>query len=492
MASNDETLDDHQRFVLMKFRRNVSDITQPHHDDKFLLRWLRARSWDAEAAEKMLRQSMKWRQQWEVDGALKNWQPSESLLNFYPCGVSGYDKDGAPVIIVPFGGLDMVGILHAFGRNDLIKLTIQTLERFMELAAEKGGHKFVVIFDMDAFNIRQYAWRPAAEVVVSLVQMYEANYPEILKACYIINAPRVFAIAFNVIKRFLNEYTLGKIQIFKNDPKKWKKAVLANIEPDNLPEHFGGTLADPDGNPRYTTKVVHSLVHPEILKACYIINAPRVFAIAFNVIKRFLNEYTLGKIQIFKNDPKKWKKAVLANIEPDNLPEHFGGTLADPDGNPRYTTKINQGGKVPKELYKTTFDISSTTRQFTTAVIKKGEKLKLDFIVVEEGSFLKWEFRTEAHDIRFGISLIDAEGNVTPVIHHKRVAAHQIDESGVIACQAPATYTVTFDNTYSLLRSKKIHYEIHIAPPLGKLDILPNEDEINGNVKSEIATTSAQ
>ncbi|XP_064211186.1 SEC14-like protein 3 [Tribolium castaneum] len=407
MASNDETLDDHQRFVLMKFRRNVSDITQPHHDDKFLLRWLRARSWDAEAAEKMLRQSMKWRQQWEVDGALKNWQPSESLLNFYPCGVSGYDKDGAPVIIVPFGGLDMVGILHAFGRNDLIKLTIQTLERFMELAAEKGGHKFVVIFDMDAFNIRQYAWRPAAEVVVSLVQMYEANYPEILKACYIINAPRVFAIAFNVIKRFLNEYTLGKIQIFKNDPKKWKKAVLANIEPDNLPEHFGGTLADPDGNPRYTTK-------------------------------------------------------------------------------------INQGGKVPKELYKTTFDISSTTRQFTTAVIKKGEKLKLDFIVVEEGSFLKWEFRTEAHDIRFGISLIDAEGNVTPVIHHKRVAAHQIDESGVIACQAPATYTVTFDNTYSLLRSKKIHYEIHIAPPLGKLDILPNEDEINGNVKSEIATTSAQ
>lgn len=91
------------------------------------------------------------------------------------------------MIIVPFGGFDVVGILHAFGRQDLIKLTIQTLERFMDLAAEKGGHKFVVVFDMDGFNIRQYAWRPAAEIVVSLVQMYEANYPEILKACYIIN-----------------------------------------------------------------------------------------------------------------------------------------------------------------------------------------------------------------------------------------------------------------------------------------------------------------
>jgi hypothetical protein len=27
----------------------------------------------------------------------------------------------------------------------------------------------------------------AGELVVALLQMYEANYPEILKACYIIN-----------------------------------------------------------------------------------------------------------------------------------------------------------------------------------------------------------------------------------------------------------------------------------------------------------------
>lgn len=28
---------------------------------------------------------------------------------------------------------------------------------------------------------------PAGEVIISLIQMYEANYPEILKTCYIIN-----------------------------------------------------------------------------------------------------------------------------------------------------------------------------------------------------------------------------------------------------------------------------------------------------------------
>jgi hypothetical protein len=53
----------------------------------------------------------------------------------------------------------------------------------------------------------------------------------------------------------MNEYTLRKIQIIKSDPRKWQPILLASIEPDQLPAHFGGTLTDPDGNPRYATKV---------------------------------------------------------------------------------------------------------------------------------------------------------------------------------------------------------------------------------------------
>ncbi|XP_063926062.1 SEC14-like protein 3 [Zophobas morio] len=409
MASNGLSLDDHQRFTLMKFKRNVSDVIQPHHNEKFLLRWLRARSWNVEAAEKMLRQSLKWRKQWEVDEGLKTWQPPENLIPYYPCGTTGYDKTGAPVIIVPFGNLDIVGLLHAFGRQIFVKMTIQMLEKYMQLAAEKSGHKIVVIFDMEGFNLRQYVWRPAGEVVISMVRMYEANYPEILRACFIINAPPVFAIAFNVVKRFLNEYTLGKMQIFKNDPKKWKKVLLENIEAENLPEHYGGTLKDADGNPHYTTKVV-------------------------------------------------------------------------------------QGGKVPRHLYKRHYEQNSDTlpaKQYTTLVIKKGDKLSLDFVATEEGSFLKWDFRTEEHDIRFGITMKDADGNITPVIDHKRVAAHQVDEAGVIACQAQATYTVTFDNSYSLLRSKKVQYDIGITPPLEKLHIL-DQHEILGDEVAEVAATSTE
>ncbi|CAH1987338.1 unnamed protein product [Acanthoscelides obtectus] len=276
----------------------------------------------------------------------------------------------------------------------MIRMTIKVLEHNLALAAKTGENQVVVIFDMEGFNLRQYAWRPAAEVVISLIQMYEANYPEILKACYIINAPRVFAIAFNVIKKFLNEYTLGKIQIFKSDPKKWKPALLSNITPENLPKHYGGSLTDPDGNPRYATVV-------------------------------------------------------------------------------------KMGGKVPKSYYTKNMETpeNGPKKEYIKAVVKKGHKLTLDYIVAEEGCFLRWDFRTEGHDIRFGVTMRDENGLNSPVVRHRRVAAHQIDESGVVACQAPATYTITFDNTYSMMRSKTIHYCIFVTPPLEKLNILPTDEE---------------
>ena len=49
------------------------------------------------------------------------------------------------------------------------------------------SRKFVVIIDMDNFSMKQYAYRPAAELVINVFQIYANNYPEILKYCYIIN-----------------------------------------------------------------------------------------------------------------------------------------------------------------------------------------------------------------------------------------------------------------------------------------------------------------
>lgn len=65
----------------------------------------------------------------------------------------------------------------------------------------------------------------------------------------------MFSIAFSVIKPFLHDATLNKIFIFGSDKKQWSAALLEEIDADQLPVHYGGTLTDPDGNPRCIARV---------------------------------------------------------------------------------------------------------------------------------------------------------------------------------------------------------------------------------------------
>ena len=249
-------IDDDQRFALMKFRRSVKDVVKPEHNDHFLLRWLRARQWDPEAAEKMLRDSLKWREKWGVDTTLPTWQPPEVLEKHFPSGSTGFDKEGSPVIIVPFVGLDVWGLLHSLTRSDVIRMILKHLENYIAIArkqAETHGAaalKLTVIFDLEGFNIKQYAWKPAAEMVFTLLQLYEANYPEILKICFIVNAPKIFSLAFSVVKKFMHEYTISKIKIYGTDAKKWQAQVLSIVDKDQIPVHYGGTMVDENGDPR--------------------------------------------------------------------------------------------------------------------------------------------------------------------------------------------------------------------------------------------------
>lgn len=70
---------------------------------------------------------MKWREKWEVD-TLEDWKAPKVCDEYCPHGTSGYDKEGSVIIIIPFAGIDIWGLLHSASKNDIIKYTIRTLE----------------------------------------------------------------------------------------------------------------------------------------------------------------------------------------------------------------------------------------------------------------------------------------------------------------------------------------------------------------------------
>lgn len=71
-------------------------------------------------------------------------------------------------------------------------------------------------------------------------------------------------------------------------------------------------------------------------------SAPKVFAFAFNILKNILTGTTMNKFIIYKADPCKWKPVLANVIDPDQYPAYLGGEQKDPDGDPRYVTKVSR------------------------------------------------------------------------------------------------------------------------------------------------------
>jgi len=49
--------------------------------------------------------------------------------------------------------------------------------------------------------------------------------------------------------------------------------------------------------------------------------------------------------------------------------------------------------------------------------------------------FIRWQFKTEGHDIKFGILATDSENIQTVIMPIKKVACHEFEEIGVIKCK---------------------------------------------------------
>jgi CRAL/TRIO domain len=74
----------------------------------------------------------------------------------------------------------------------------------------------------------------------------------------------------------------------------------------------------------------------------WILTAPSIFSVAFSIVRPFLHENTVKKIQIFSSNSRKWKAALLDNIGPEQLPVHYGGTQMGPDGDTKCIHKVTQ------------------------------------------------------------------------------------------------------------------------------------------------------
>uniref|UniRef100_A0A8C5CPV5 SEC14-like protein 2 n=1 Tax=Gadus morhua TaxID=8049 RepID=A0A8C5CPV5_GADMO len=368
-----------QAEILSEFRERVRDILPalPAQHDHYLLRWLRG-----ERPGLYSHNHVEFRRKMRVDAIISEWDPPEVIKKYVSGGMCGYDREGSPVWYDVIGPLDPKGLLLSATKQDFLKTKIrhtEMLHRECCRQSEKLGKNveaITLIYDCEGLGLK-HIWKPAIEAYGEILTMFEENYPEGLKRVFLIKAPMMFPMAYNLIKHFLCEETKRKIMV------------------------LGGN----------------------------------------------------------------WQEELQKHINKDQLPVIYGGSLTDTDGDPRCRTMINYGGPVPKSYYvrdslKVTYD--------TSVSISRGSVFDLEYNITVPGSILRWQFASDGSDIGFGVFLRcqeDGDGGQRQVVPSERYNAHLVPEDQSLLCPQPGTYVLRFDNSYSILHSKRVSYNVEVLPP---------------------------
>ncbi|XP_051906756.1 SEC14-like protein 2 isoform X1 [Hippocampus zosterae] len=372
---------------LTQFRDRIGDILPelPAQHDHYLLRWLRARSFSVPKAEVMIRKHVEFRKNMKADTIISDWTPPEVIARYVSGGMCGHDKDGNPIWFDVLGPLDPKGLLMSASKQDFLRTkmrNVEMLQRECQKQSEKLGvnvESVTLIYDCEGLGFK-HLWKPAIETYGEILTMFEDNYPEVLKRIFLIKAPKLFPMAYSLIKHFLSEETRSKLIILGSN----------------------------------------------------------------------------------------WQEVLRKHVDAEQLPVVYGGTRTDPDGDPRCRTMINYGGTVPRSYY---IQNSIKVQYDTSVTVGRGAVLQLDYHVTAPCSLLRWQFTSDGADIGFGVYRRTAPGDqqklaaMLQVVPSQRYNAHLVPEDNMITCPEPGVYVLCFDNSYSVLHSKRVSYTVEVLPP---------------------------
>uniref|UniRef100_A0A673XKB9 SEC14-like lipid binding 8 n=1 Tax=Salmo trutta TaxID=8032 RepID=A0A673XKB9_SALTR len=370
-----------QAEALEEFRERIQDVLPllPAQHDHFLLRWLRGKHLD-------------FRKHMKADTITTEWQPPEVIEKYLSGGMCGFDREGSPIWWDVIGPVDPKGLFLSASKQDFIKSKIrdcEMLQKECDLQSERLGRHveaITMIYDCEGLGLK-HLWKPAIETYGEILTMFEDNYPEGLKRLFVIKAPKLFPVAYNLVKHFLSEITRNKIIV-----------LGAN-----------------------------------------------------------------------------WQEVLLNYIDPEQLPAAYGGKLTDPDGDSRCRTKIHYAGTVPTSYYVRE-SVKVDYEQCLT--VSRGSSQQLEYEILCPGCVLRWQFSSDGADIGFGVFMKGKigerqnAGQMQEVVPSQRYNAHLVPEDGSLTCSEPGVYVLRFDNTYSIFQSKRISFTVEVLLPV-KSDLKP-------------------
>jgi hypothetical protein len=211
----------------------LTDKQKEWLDERCLCRYLRAREWDLEKAEHMIRCTLAWRVDYkpeEITAAEIEDQSKTGKMYF----CYEYSKRGYPVVYMK--------LTRDQGNDRVTKLKFMVwmLEHIISaMDTSQGVEKMAWITDFKGTGMRM-ATMSHINISLDCLHTLQNHYPERLGVAFVVNPPRVFSAFWKILTPWMNETTLNKIK-FVGGHKDYP-LIMEHVDKAILEKTYGGEL----------------------------------------------------------------------------------------------------------------------------------------------------------------------------------------------------------------------------------------------------------
>jgi hypothetical protein len=197
--------------------------------DGCLKRYLVARNWNVDKANKMLQETLKWRATYKPEETRWHEVAHEgetgkvSIANFH-------DRLGRTVMIM------RPGMQNSASPEGNIRHLVYLIESAI-LNLPEGQEQMSWLIDFNGWSFKTDIPIKTSRDIIYILQNH---YPERLAIIVLYNPPRIFEAFWKVVKYFVDPITFGKIRFVYPNNKDSVEVIKSVFDSENLPSEFGG------------------------------------------------------------------------------------------------------------------------------------------------------------------------------------------------------------------------------------------------------------
>eukprot|EP00898_Chlorokybus_atmophyticus_P007943 jgi/Chlat1/814/Chrsp104S01313 len=201
-------------------------------DDACLFRYLRARNWNVPKAEKMLRDTLRWRAAYKPEDI--EWADVAKEAETGKMYRTSYtDLHGHPVVMM------CPGRQNTSDHDGQIRFLVYTLEKAIEaIPSGTGLEKMTWLIDYKGWSLRK---SPPMKTSLETLSILQNHYPERLAKAVCFDPPTIFNMFYKAVRPFVDPKTKEKI-VFVGAKDKNMAQVMGDIfDLSKLEKSVGGT-----------------------------------------------------------------------------------------------------------------------------------------------------------------------------------------------------------------------------------------------------------